>query len=383
MESHKNFRMKASVYIHIPFCEQHCYYCAFTVAVTAESAYEPYVRRLIQEIRSSGLSETGTIYFGGGTPSIIPPSLLGEVLGVIPKSDEEVSIEVNPGTVGWEKLVQYRDLGIQRISLGVQSLEDEDLERAGRLHRSDSVFRDYDMIRRAGFNNVNLDLIAGLPNQRLQTWILNLEGVVRLRPEHVSIYLLDQEERSAWGRHLPARTSDDDFAIFYQEAAERLSSAGYRQYEISNWALPGKECRHNLGYWTGLHYRGFGVGAHSYDGTERFWNTASLSEYARLIDENQSPVSGRETLTLQMKIEETFMLGLRLSHGFDVLAASRTFGFALPSEWFLKVDQFQHEGLVEFDGSILKLTPQGRLLASSVTEELLWPGPLSTFAATP
>src|SRR6185436_2898 len=329
MESGGNCRMKSAVYLHIPFCEQRCYYCAFTVAVTAESAYEPYVRRLIREIRTSGLTETGTIYFGGGTPSLIPSSLLGEVLDIIPKSDEEVSIEVNPGTVGWEKLVQYRDLGINRLSLGVQSLEDEDLERAGRLHRSDSVFRDYEMIRRAGFNNVNLDLIAGLPNQRLQTWIRNLEGVVRLRPEHVSIYLLDQEDRSKWGSHLPAKTSEDDFAIFYQEAAERLSSAGYQQYEISNWALPGKECRHNLGYWTGLPYRGFGVGAHSYDGSERFWNTSSLSDYARLIDSDQSPVSGKETLTLQIKIEETFMLGLRQTRGFDVLAASREFGFAL------------------------------------------------------
>src|SRR5262249_20792846 len=160
-------------------------------------------------------------------------------------------IEVNPGTIPMEKLSAYRDLGLNRISLGAQSLEDEDLQRAGRIHRSDSVFRDYEMIRRAGFTNVNLDLIAGLPDQRLETWIRNLDGVVALRPEHVSIYLLDQEEQSAWGHHVPSKTSDDDFAVFYQEAASRLNAAGYEQYEISNWALPGWQCRHNLGYWNG------------------------------------------------------------------------------------------------------------------------------------
>lgn len=375
--------MKTGIYIHIPFCEQRCYYCAFTIAVTAESAYEPYVQRLIREVQSSDSDDASTIYLGGGTPSIIPAALIEQLLKNFPRTDGEVSIEVNPGTVSMEKITAYRDMGINRISLGAQSLEDEDLERAGRIHRSDAVFRDFEMMRRAGFGNINLDLIAGLPGQQLQTWIRNLDGVVRLRPEHVSIYLLDQEEQSTWGRHTPSNTSDEDFASFYLEAASRLTAAGYRQYEISNWALPGQECRHNLGYWTGLPYRGFGVGAHSFDGLRRYWNTPSMSEYARLIDGNRTTVVGEETLTLQMRIEETFMLGLRLTKGFDVITASSNLGFNLPSDWFLKVNQFQQDGLIEFDGTILKLTPQGRLLASSITEELLWSGPSSTFAATP
>ncbi len=370
--------MKQGVYIHIPFCEQRCYYCAFTVVTTPEATYESYIHRLTNEIRMSGFSgEPQSIYFGGGTPSIISAELLSRVVDLFPGSDCEVSIEVNPGTVSAEKLMRYRNMGINRISLGAQSLEDEDLERAGRIHRSVAVYDDFEMFRGFGFNNISLDLIAGLPEQRLEIWNRNVDGVVRLHPEHVSIYMLDQEERSAWGRHTPSVPTDDDFAIFYEEAASRLVSAGYVQYEISNWALPGSECRHNLGYWTGVPYRGFGVSAHSYDGVHRFWNTSSLNEYAECIDDGKLPISGTETLTRQMKIEERFMLGLRQTAGFDVRAAARELELRFPAEWISRVHQLQQEGMIEFDGTVLKLTPRGRLVASSVTEELIWVSPAS------
>lgn len=370
--------MKHGVYIHIPFCEQRCYYCAFTVATTPEGTYEPYIHRLVNEIRMSGFTgEPVSIYFGGGTPSIVSADLLSQVLDLFPGSDREVSIEVNPGTIPPEKLERYREIGINRISLGAQSLEDEDLERAGRIHRSFAVYEDFKTLRRLGFNNINLDLIAGLPEQRLDTWNRNVNGVVRLRPEHVSIYMLDQEERSAWGRHAPSVQSDDDFAIFYEEAASRLIAAGYVQYEISNWALPGSECRHNLGYWTGVPYRGFGVSAHSYDGVQRFWNSSSLHEYAECIDDGKLPISGTERLTRQMKIEERFMLGLRQTAGFDVRAAASELELSLPAEWISRVHELQQEGMIEFDGTVLKLTRRGRLVASSVTEELIWASPAS------
>jgi len=370
--------MKQGVYIHIPFCEQRCYYCAFTVATTPEATYGPYVHRLIEEIRLSGFAgEPRTIYFGGGTPSIISENLLSLILGLFPGDEREVSIEVNPGTLSPEKLAHYRAMGINRVSLGAQSLVDEDLERAGRIHRSVAVYDDFKMLRGSGFKNINLDLIAGLPEQKLDVWIRNLDGVVRLHPEHVSIYMLDKEERSAWGRHTPAEPGDDDFAVFYEEAASRLKSAGYLQYEISNWAIPGAECQHNLGYWTGFPYRGFGVGAHSYDGVQRFWNTSSLTEYAGHIDAGRLPISGRETLTREMKIAEVFLLGLRQTSGLDIRAAARELEMVFPSEWMERVRDLEHAGMIEFDGVVLKLTPQGRLVASSVTEELLWPGPAS------
>jgi oxygen-independent coproporphyrinogen-3 oxidase len=370
--------MKQGIYIHIPFCEQRCYYCAFTVATTPETTYEPYIRRLVQEVRLSGItSESRSIYFGGGTPSIISADLLSQVLGLFPGSDRELSIEVNPGTISSEKLARYREIGINRISLGAQSLEDEDLERAGRIHRSTAVYEDFEMFRRFGFSNINLDLIAGLPEQRLDVWNRNVDGVVRLRPEHVSIYMLDQEERSAWGSHPASVRVDEDFANFYEEASSRLIAAGYIQYEISNWALPGSECLHNLGYWTGVPYRGFGVSAHSYNGVQRFWNTSSLNEYASCIDDGKLPISGNETLTRQMKIEERFMLGLRQIAGFDVRAAARDLELSFPAEWISRVHDLQQAGVIEFDGTVLKLTPRGRLVASSVTEELIWASPAS------
>jgi oxygen-independent coproporphyrinogen-3 oxidase len=370
--------MKQGIYIHIPFCEQRCYYCAFTVATTPEDTYEPYIRRLLNEIQMSEVTgEYRSVYFGGGTPSIISPELISQVLRQFPGSGQEISIEVNPGTVSSEKLAVYRDIGINRISLGAQSLEDEDLKRAGRIHRSGAVVEDFELFRRFGFNNISLDLIAGLPEQRLDVWNRNVDGVVRLRPEHVSIYMLDQEERSAWGGHPAAVPADEDFATFYVEASSRLTSAGYIQYEISNWALPGFECRHNLGYWTGVPYRGFGVSAHTYDGVQRFWNTSSLNEYASRIDAGALPISASETLTRQMKIEERFMLGLRQTAGFDVQAAAKDLELSFPPEWKSRVNELQVAGMIEFDGTILKLTPRGRLVASSITEELIWASPAS------
>src|SRR6266704_1440413 len=181
--------MKPGVYVHIPFCEQRCYYCAFTVAVSPEHRYEPYVRRVLREIELSQFSEQPeTIFFGGGTPSI----LAGEWI--------ETIIEANPGTLSDRKLERYRSAGVNRISLGVQSFHDEDLENAGRLHTSADTFRDLESLREHGFTNISVDLIAGLPGQRFEVWKENLDWIERLLPEHVSIYMLDVEERSAWGK---------------------------------------------------------------------------------------------------------------------------------------------------------------------------------------
>jgi oxygen-independent coproporphyrinogen-3 oxidase len=328
----------------------------------------------VREIELSGFRDMpGTIYFGGGTPSLLPAELLERTLRAVnPESATEVSIEVNPGTLSREKAAHYRRLGITRISLGAQSLEDEDLQRAGRLHRASAVYSDFEMLRGEGFGNINLDLIAGLPNQEFETWRRNLVRALELRPEHISIYMLDHEERSAWAKLPPGVPEESDFAAFYTEAEAQLEAAGYLHYEISNWALPGRECRHNVGYWSGVPYRGFGVGAHSYDGRRRFWNTVSLSEYAESIDGERIPISGEETLTAALRLEETFMLGLRQAHGLDVS------GMELPKEWFVRVEQLRAAGWLSFDARIVRLTAKGRLAANSVIEELIWPTPSST-----
>ena len=371
--------MEPELYIHIPFCEQRCYYCAFTVAVSPEQTFEPYVDRLVREIELSGFSENPrTIYFGGGTPSLLNAALLGRVVWSLPGVPAEVSIEVNPGTLSDTKVQEYRDLGISRISLGAQSLEDEDLVRAGRLHKAGAVFSDFAMLRRHGFRNINLDLIAGLPGQRLETWSRNLDRVLELTPEHISIYMLDQEERSAWAR-LPAGVPEEsDFADFYSLAEMKLDARGYSHYEISNWALPGKECVHNVGYWSGIPYRGFGVGAHSFDGTRRFWNTQSLADYAASVDAGRLPVIEEEILTPELQREEAFLLGLRQAGGIDVQGLARRFGITYSAEWHLRARQLEEAGWIQFDGVSLRLTSKGRLVANSVIEELLWPTPAST-----
>lgn len=376
--------MKSRVYIHIPFCEQRCYYCAFTVAVTSKEAFKPYVARLTREIAASGTTpDPETVYFGGGTPSLIPAECIEQLLRAIGGRPSEITLEANPGTLTRQSLERYRSAGISRISLGAQSLEDEDLKRAGRLHHAAAVFEDVELLRLCGFSNINLDLIAGLPNQDLAVWRRNLGHLAGLMPEHVSLYMLEHEERSAWSKLTDGLLQDVDFAEFYSEAEDRLDRLGYVHYEISNWAKPGFECRHNLGYWNDGPYRGFGVGAHSYDGARRFWNTTSLPEYADCIDNGRPPIAGEETLTPLLRREEAFMLGLRQASGLDVPAVSSKLGIELPEEWYARLRDLEDAGWVAYDGRTVRLTARGRLAATSVTEELLWPTPSSTFEAIP
>lgn len=377
--------MNPGVYVHIPFCEQRCYYCAFTVAVAGADTYEPYVSRLIREIQLSGYHDRPeTIFFGGGTPSIVDGALIGKIVALFPEGVSEISLEANPGTLTPRKLDEYRAAGVNRISLGVQSFDDGDLKNAGRIHTSSDVFSDIDMLRKRGFGNLSVDLIAGLPEQQLEIWRENLNWIERLRPEHVSIYMLDIEDRSAWGKQDRSSLPDDDvYAAFYLEAAERLAKAGYVHYEISNWARPGFECRHNLKYWTGVPYRGFGVSAHSFSKLRRFWNTSSLKEYADAIDAGELPIAGGEDLTREMRLEEAFLIGLRRIAGFDVWSVAEELQIKYPREWFDRVCELEDAGWIQFDGKFLKLTPSGWLLANGVTEELLWPTLLSTSEATP
>ena len=342
------------------------------------------MQRVVREIELSQFKESpDTIFFGGGTPSIVDADLIDQIIAALPKGAVEVSIEVNPGTLSESKLDRYAAAGVNRISLGVQSFDDADLNKAGRLHSVADVFRDVDSLRRHGFDNIGFDLIAGLPAQRPEAWKQNLDYVERLLPEHVSIYMLDVEERSVWGKDSSQIPPDDLYASFYTEASERLAKAGYIHYEISNWALPGFECRHNLKYWSGVPYRGFGVSAHSYSGKRRYWNTVSLTEYASKLDSGLLPISGEEELTGEMRLEEAFMIGLRRTCGFDIWDVADDLQIEYPAKWFDRVCELEDEGWIQFDGRHLKLTSAGWLLANGITEELLWPNLLSTSEAIP
>lgn len=318
-----------------------------------------------------------TVYLGGGTPSLLAPRLVEELLDRVVDAAVEVSIEVNPGTLRVDSTGRYRDLGINRVSLGAQSFDAAELAAAGRLHRPADTVHDFELLRRHGFDNISVDLIAGMPDQRRDVWEKNLDWVDRLGPDHVSVYLLELEDSAVWSRRGVGAPPEEDCAWFYLRAAERLEAAGYRHYETSSWARPGAECRHNIGYWTGVSYRGVGMGAHSLADGKRFWNVRSMPEYGRRVDAGELPVAGVEVRTPRVRIEEAFLLGLRRMDGFDVLAVAKDIGIDYPQDWFERVEQLQTAGLVSFDGTVLKLAPNGLLLATSVTEELVCPSLLS------
>jgi oxygen-independent coproporphyrinogen-3 oxidase len=370
--------MSFGLYFHIPFCEQHCHYCTFPITVLPKSEHAPYIRNLRKELALAELATAPeTVYLGGGTPSLLGSDLIEQLLTNVVGAANEVSIEVNPGTLDPELLDVYLQLGINRVSLGVQSFDASELRRAGRLHAWDDSVRDFELLRRKGFANISIDLIAGMPEQSPEVWDANLDWVEQLSPEHVSIYLLELEDSAIWSKMGIERHSDDDHSWFYSRASERFEKFGYRHYETSSWARPGAECRHNLGYWTGVPYRGLGMGAHSFIDGKRFWNVRSVPDYGRYIDEGRLPVGGTETLTPRIRMEEAYLLGLRQMDGFDVWTVAKDLGIDYPQDWFERLEELQKAELVHFDGKVLKLTPSGLLVANNVTEELLCPSLLS------
>lgn len=376
--------MRFGLYVHIPFCEQHCHYCAFAVSLAGGDAYGPYVRRLVKELDLSRLAaEPDTLYLGGGTPSLLEPDQLAELMAAIGPVRSETTIEANPGTLTPEKVRIWREAGISRVSLGAQSFDERDLATAGRLHSIADTLRDFERLERAGFENINLDLIAGLPGQDRRAWLANLDWIERLGPAHVSIYLLELDDSALWARRPQPIHADEEQAWFYEAALDRLGEMGYRHYEVSSWARPGLECRHNQGYWTFVPYRGLGLGAHSFDGHDRFWNTRSLPDWSDRLDADELPVEDSEPRTRRVRLEEAFLLGLRQTSGFDVRGIAAELGFDYPQDWFDRVAFLESAGLVEFRNPVLKLTRRGWLLTSGITEELLCPSLLSISEATP
>lgn len=304
------------IYIQVPFCQTKCTYCNFHTGVAARAAYAPYALAVEREIRdwrslhaAAGLASAArlasptldTIYLGGGTPSLFDPADLSRILAAVRSqfvcSDGEVTLEADPETITPEKAAQWLEAGINRISLGAQSFSDPELVAAGRMHRREDIFRAIAHLRSAGLANVSLDLIAGLPHQTPSSWQASIEETLRLRPEHISIYLLEVDEGSRLGRELLAGGArygaaqvpgDDAMADSYELACEQLRQAGYEHYEISNWALPGFRSRHNLKYWRREPYLGFGAGAHSFDGQWR-WANAHDPRRIRNLHRAESP----------------------------------------------------------------------------------------------
>jgi len=370
----------AGIYIHIPFCRSRCSYCDFATGMYSAAMAERYVLSLINEIGSWREVEppetVDTIYFGGGTPSLLSPAQLEALLNAVRErftvsADAEVSIEINPGTVTHEALAAFRGLGINRASFGAQTFDDGELARLGRSHTSDDTRRTFRYLRDAGFDNISFDLIAGLPGQTMAGWRRNLDEAFSLRPEHLSFYLLEVHQGTPLAKHIrqgiQPQPDEDLAADMYEVMLDRAPEAGYDHYEISNLCLPGYESRHNTKYWTAAPYYGFGCSAHSYDGGFRRWaNERDLVRYIEMIEQDRKAIVDETRLTKADRQAEAVFLGLRMMQGFSFTEYQQAFGADLREKHENDLTRFREAGLIECSGDLLKLTRAGALLSNEV-----------------
>jgi oxygen-independent coproporphyrinogen III oxidase len=356
------------VYLSYPFCGQKCTYCNFASGVLPRDLEARYLDALQTELSAANWPWIPqTVYLGGGTPSRMAPEVLSRLLDRVPgKPWLEAAIEAAPGGLTPALARSWRDAGINRVSLGVQSFDSRELARTGRKHDAQTVAAEIAILRSAGLENFNVDLIAGLPGQTFQTWTASLDGIERLNPPHVSVYMLEVDEDSRLGAEVlafgqrygaPDVPTEDAIADFYEWAVERLAAVGLRRYEISNFARPGFESRHNLKYWRREPYLGFGADAHSFDGAARWRNAETAGDYVERLADGLSPIVERTPADSA----ETFFLGLRLDSGVD----------ADWSPYSDAVEKLARQGLLEAQGRHLRLTPRGVLLSNEVFAEFI------------
>ncbi len=375
------------LYLHIPFCSAICNYCNFNRGLFDAALKERYVDALVQELRGltpspskrsasdRATSTVDTIYFGGGTPSLLEPVDVARIIGACEESfrmapDREVTLEANPESVDAARLSAFREAGVNRLSVGVQSFRDDELKRLSRLH---SAARARDAVaeaRAAGFENISLDLMMWLPGQRVDEWLESVDRAIDLAPEHLSLYMLEvypnaplREEmaRSRW-----SQAPDADVARMYETAMERLERAGLPQYEISNVARPGRRSRHNLKYWTDGEWLGFGCGAHSTRGGLRWKNVPSVTEYVEAVGRGESPATDVRPLAEAERLGEALFMGLRLVDGVDLDWIHTRYGVDVWKRYGPDLEPFLEEGLLQLQDRRFWLTRRGMLLAHEV-----------------
>jgi oxygen-independent coproporphyrinogen-3 oxidase len=367
------------LYLHIPFCESICGYCAFTRGILDDDLKTRYVGALEREIRragsASGPEAADTVYFGGGTPSLLDPGDVERLVAACRDAfnvaeDAEVTLEANPESADAGKLAGFRGAGINRLSLGIQSMLDEELRLLGRAHTAARARAAVTDARRAGFENVSVDLILGLPGQSPADSLASVEAVVALEPTHASLYLLELHPGADLVREAAraglAPATDDDAADMYVAAMDRLQHAGLQQYEISNVARPGRESRHNLKYWTDGDWIGFGTAAHSTRHGVRWKNVAGTEEYISRIGSGRDPAAERLGLTVRQRVEEALFMGLRLAAGVDAGAVGRRYGVDVWDVYADRVAPFVDAGLLVIEDGRFRLTQRGMLLANEV-----------------
>ena len=366
-----------ALYIHIPFCKRKCKYCSFISFDDRVNDIPAYIDALKQEFILRSVSATiETIYFGGGTPSLLSPQQLSDILAVIGRcfeiaDDTEISIEANPGTVDLKYLADIKEAGINRLSLGIQSFNDAELSMLGRIHSSKEAGAAVRDARQAGFDNLNIDLIYGLPGQNIDDWNTSLHQALDFHPEHMALYALTLEAEEMLAKEIKAgkwpQIDADTVATQYELAEELLGKKGYRHYEISNWSRPGRECRHNLVYWQEGSYLGVGVAAHSYIEKRRSANTGDLDKYIKALSQNKLPPQEiDEIINPDLEIAESIILGLRLCCGINIDDFEKRFGIDIMKQYGKQIEELLNFGLIEKNQEYIRLTPQGRLLGNEV-----------------
>lgn len=384
-------KKELELYVHIPFCVKKCAYCDFLSGPAGEQERASYVDALIREICRRGSEycgyEVSTVFVGGGTPSILEGEDTARIFRELRKNfvlrdDAEITMEVNPGTVTEDKTKAWKACGINRLSIGLQSVSSRELKMLGRIHTYEDFLYSWDLVRRTGFENVNIDLISAVPGQTVESWSRTLRTAAELRPEHISAYSLIVEEgtlfyeryggdgnrsRGDGGQQWPPLPDEDTEREIYKATEKILSGYGYYRYEISNYARPGYECRHNLGYWARKEYLGLGLGAASLIGEKRFSNTRDMGLYL------EGHAGGEtELLTVRDQMEEFMFLGLRKTEGISPEDFGRKFGKTLSEVYGEQIRNLERQGLLEVCGDRIRLTERGIDISNYVFAEFIF-----------
>ena len=374
-----NRRIPLELYVHIPFCVRKCQYCDFLSGPSDEETKDRYIEALLKEIRAAEHTENYeivSVFIGGGTPSALKAEAIASIMRTLQEQfffceDAEVTIEANPGTVDLEKLTIYRNVGINRLSLGLQSTDAEELKLLGRIHSYEEFLKSYEWAREAGFSNINIDLMFAIPGQTGEAWRQHLYQVAELNPEHISAYSLIIEEGTPFAEQNLDLPDEDTEYQMYEDTAEILERYGYRQYEISNYAKQGYMCRHNAGYWQRLEYLGFGLGASSLYGGMRFSNTHQMQEY---LKESRNPDQIRKDVTVLSRneqIEEFMFLGLRMTEGISEKKFEENFDVRLMDVYGDILQKYEETGFMEHIETKWRLTRKGIHVSNHILADFL------------
>lgn len=367
------------LYFHIPFCIKKCDYCDFLSGPATRAGQEAYIYALLREMKAVSAIEkrtVDTVFIGGGTPSVPECGIMEKLLQGIGKNfqlaaDAEVTIEANPGTLTPEKLALYRRYGINRISIGLQSPENQELRALGRIHNYQQFLESYHMAREAGFSNINIDLMFAIPGQTGEAWRAHLRQVAELKPEHISAYSLIIEEGTPFAEcELDLPDEDTEYQM-YEDTAGILAEYGYQQYEISNYAKDGYACRHNIGYWKRTEYLGLGLGASSLYGENRFSNTRDMQEYLGFSGNTERIRKDVLKLSLKDQIEEFMYLGLRMTEGISEIDFEQNFGQKLENIYGSVLQKYKETGFLEKTGTNWRFTRKGIHVSNHILAELL------------